>query len=958
MLRLSPILYCATLLAVGLATHAAAQSDPANFTTVIDLPPDVAPTFVDSDTQVNVLTGGVLADHVDAGLTNGSSTNIEVNVLGGEIGNYFDVYGGATVNLVEGSIGWSPEVFDGARLNVLGGDVNGALYAQAGSVTTMTDGKIHQLLGRTGSTINISGGYVSSEFSIIGWGAASDPPTILNLSGGSLPWSFEAINSSIINISDGFIGRSFQSRPGSVVNLSGGRIYSYYDLEGELNMTGGSIGWNFEALPGAVINASSGFFESNIEIDDGATANLSGTPVRGGVLARGGSMLRISGGSFGDNFILESGAMATLVGGEFQIDGVPVAGLDTLGNQVAVNVPDGSVVSGTFEDGTPFAFSTGDQDTISEVTLEAAPLPAVGPAVITASTDEVPLGIRSGQTLNVDDGSGVLFNFVAGPGSTMNVSEGGRVRNGSKAIGATVNVTGGEVEYGFDAMLGTTVEVSGGEMERVDVFDGSTVRISGDGEILRVDVKPGGHLDVAGGKVIYPLIRAGGTADMTGGKLMSTTQNLFFEGGTLDVSGGQFAGIFSSLGGGEVLLQGGEFMLDGEPVTLGPSAATPVEVPDGSVFTGVLADGSPFAFSSLKGDRIGVSSLAMVPTELPTVDLEPIVVSEPSELTGLRAGQTMIIEDGGSLGDHSVLHQGSSIHLRGNGSIGVGTVLVGASLNVEAGGTGSVTLLSGSELTVRGEGETREVTLYGSHLNVNEGGSAFYTFLREGSHARITGGEVSVGGRGFPINVESSSSIEFSGGARTSGIVLQDGTSGVVAGGEVIQELDALAGSELEIVATEFLLDGVPIADLDPGESLLLDDRQSMLSGTYVGGGTFSFDLSGTNNNFRRDYFDPNAVVTLTRILAGDFDGDGIVGMSDYAQWRAEFGTTVDAIGDGADGNYDGIVNAADYVIWRDQMGSATGGNAVVPEPVSMLLLASMAMLIGICSRETTCPRS
>ena len=73
----------------------------------------------------------------------------------------------------------------------------------------------------------------------------------------------------------------------------------------------------------------------------------------------------------------------------------------------------------------------------------------------------------------------------------------------------------------------------------------------------------------------------------------------------------------------------------------------------------------------------------------------------------------------------------------------------------------------------------------------------------------------------------------------------------------------------------------------------------------------------------------------------GDFDGDGVVGYSDYDLWREQYGRTG---GPEADGNGDGVVNAADYTVWRDAMDA---GATAVPEPVSCTLVMVMSLLVG-----------
>lgn len=75
--------------------------------------------------------------------------------------------------------------------------------------------------------------------------------------------------------------------------------------------------------------------------------------------------------------------------------------------------------------------------------------------------------------------------------------------------------------------------------------------------------------------------------------------------------------------------------------------------------------------------------------------------------------------------------------------------------------------------------------------------------------------------------------------------------------------------------------------------------------------------------------------------IAGDYDGNGTVGLEDYQLWRSGYGQLIDLA---SDGNGDGIIDAADYTIWRDAFAaqSALGQNAQarqsVPEPQCLLL--------------------
>ena len=78
--------------------------------------------------------------------------------------------------------------------------------------------------------------------------------------------------------------------------------------------------------------------------------------------------------------------------------------------------------------------------------------------------------------------------------------------------------------------------------------------------------------------------------------------------------------------------------------------------------------------------------------------------------------------------------------------------------------------------------------------------------------------------------------------------------------------------------------------------------------------------------------------------LIGDFNDDDIVNLEDYTTWRNNLGnpdSTINDSGDGVD-----PVTTADYDLWKGNFGdSNTGsvGGSVVPEPSSLVLLASIA---------------
>jgi sugar lactone lactonase YvrE len=108
-------------------------------------------------------------------------------------------------------------------------------------------------------------------------------------------------------------------------------------------------------------------------------------------------------------------------------------------------------------------------------------------------------------------------------------------------------------------------------------------------------------------------------------------------------------------------------------------------------------------------------------------------------------------------------------------------------------------------------------------------------------------------------------------------------------------------------------------------------------------GALYRFDLNGNLIQTIATGLQPIgglAWTTSPATLAGDYDGNGSVGATDYARWRADFGKHV-AVGNGPDGNADGVVDARDYVLWRKAQGASLGAGTGIPEPSSSILMLS-----------------
>src|SRR5262249_48218862 len=150
------------------------------------------------------------------------------------------------------------------------------------------------------------------------------------------------------------------------------------------------------------MNIYGGIVSSGLEIENQSTLNMFGGVVNGGITARTGSFANITGGSLPNYFSADGASSVNISGGEFLLDGAPIDGLQTDGASRQFDPPYGSRLSGTLADGTPFLIDKGYGFTWGTLTLHSVALPPIGPTQLQTSTDPLPSGLRSGQTLTVD----------------------------------------------------------------------------------------------------------------------------------------------------------------------------------------------------------------------------------------------------------------------------------------------------------------------------------------------------------------------------------------------------------------------------------------------------------------------------------------------------------------------------------------------------------------------------
>ena len=349
----------------------------AEFSTVINFPPTELSNndAIESNTQVNVLPGGVLPVDV---LENRSwqfregRDNIEINLLGGVIG-----IDDRRWQRFQTSPRQEPNT--NVVLNLDSGEVWASILATAGASVTLNDATVH-------GDLSVSGG-------------------------------------SLATINGGVITETLAASEGSLIRMTGGRIAT--DVGGFYD--------EVEVEKGSIFLMSGGVAAGGVRARD-ALVSISGGRIERDSLITENSVLEVSGGSLGPLYVSQ-GSQLTLFGNEFQLDGNAINGFN--GQSQSVEVPEYSVLTGILADGSPITIShTGYlHDILSNipVNLKLTSVPDQKPLHFNAPHDDVPNGLHSGQSLRLGPGALAPANFTVLPNTSV-IIEGGstnpRVRGG------------------------------------------------------------------------------------------------------------------------------------------------------------------------------------------------------------------------------------------------------------------------------------------------------------------------------------------------------------------------------------------------------------------------------------------------------------------------------------------------------------------------------------------------
>lgn len=577
------------------------------------------------------------------------------------------------------------------------------------------------------------------------------------------------------------------------INLGeGGRIgddfrlgVTSYNVDVELNMSGGSIG-------------------------DGTTFDRD-------------SVTRVTGGVIGDDFLAQRDSFLTLVGDDFRVEGVPVQGLEALGDSV-VMAQRGVTFTGILADGSAFAFALGRTDGASgsaQITFEKAEVASVATGEVVVANSVAPQVAQSGQSIRVAAGGTVAKNFMAAPNSSVLVEAGGSIGRNFEAIDADVRITGGVIGDSLELFQGAGLVIEGGSIgDGVYSRSGGPVAIYG--EAFRI-----GGVEVAGLSQPGDSVQVAAVNELTG------------------VLGDGTPIAFSPSDGDSLFSEGVTFHY------------RPAPAPVPGV---ILASGGPVPGSVRGSQELVVDAGSSVGPHF-VAGVGSTVTVQPGGLVGrnLEAIEARVDVRGGTVGPAMDAFQGSSVTVESGGEIGDDFYASGSQVELMDGSLGEgATISDGSVIRVEGGtvGEGLRVQS-GSRLHVTGGTIRGGVSVTTSDLVEITGGVFTVEGSFLhDARFDRVANTSVSGGRVEGDLRVTDGpltlSGGRVDGNLKIESRLGVIGSfptSLRLVGDDFRVNGEAVAGLDTvGASAVSTGGANNISGTLADGTPFSFSPWDNDN--------------------------------------------------------------------------------------------------------------
>jgi hypothetical protein len=584
----------------------------AQFATVINVPPQAAPAAIGSDTQLNLAAGGSIGNSFNAGATNGSSSEVEVNIAGGSVGYDFMAHNGSTVNVTGGTVGSGLTAKSGGTVNISGGTVDTALTAASGGTVNITGGYAGPFMAaQSGGLMNIHAGPISK---LVRFDGGSD----VNLYGGdfrlngqllggldvygnlvALPMDFEAILSGTLADGTPFALAAYDGDEiwNATITLHAAptpaigpdHIQASVDpvpkgiRQGQTLVVdeGAFLGTDVSAGFGSTVHIDGGYMNSFFEAV-GGTVTMTAGQMGGQNGIFDGSRFDISGGEVGSTVVLDS---------EVNMSGGIVSGYLTVASGATANISGGEIQHGLIT--WPGATSNVSAGTIHHE----------------SRVDET-------ATVNITGGDFDSFHYVGGE---MNISGGSVGTNASETfVVGRVNLTGGTLGDRFTAANEARLRVAGGSLGNDLSLEGESVTSISAGSVGdNVSLNGSAKIDMSGGSIGNHAsltgfnsklgIAAGSvgehlTVDEYGSEVTISGglvgDYLTATRGRINISGGTIGDAFhtGTTSDSRVFLYGTQFHLNGLPIA-GLTPGQPDQIDTRNVtLSGILLDGTPFSF--------------------------------------------------------------------------------------------------------------------------------------------------------------------------------------------------------------------------------------------------------------------------------------------------------------------------------------------------------------------------
>ncbi len=306
----------------------------------------------------------------------------------------------------------------------------------------------------------------------------------------------------------------------------------------------------------------------------------------------------------------------------------------------------------------------------------------------------------------------------------------------------------------------------------------------------------------------------------------------------------------------------------------------------------------------------------------------------------------------------------AGLNFDNDNSFGTGNITWGVTQQVLAAPTASVPIDIGNAMVTR-SASTLIMSSFAQPVTFSGGwtlaGGTSTLDVRSGVDATISGNIVGTNATSALTKISAgkitlSGSNTYAGGTAVSaGLLELSGASAKLGGGNV-----TVAGTGSSLAIDSGVNDGIDDnATLNLNNNAILNlgsgvnERVGFLSldTAFQPSGTYGSSQSNAVNKLDL-YFSGVGILTVgPAILAGDYNGNGIVDAADYVLWRKNVGQPSQTLPNDTTGV---IIGDAQYNLWRSNLGSTTavpaGASAesasAVPEPSSMcLLILSFAAL-------------